>query len=138
LTRGIVKIMLTIKESGVIDMEEKLPRKTEKPWGNELLYALTPQYAGKVISVNKGFRLSLQYHKEKDESMYLLQGKVKFSVQAPDGKMSETIGQPGYCLHLPPLTTHRVEAIEDSIILEVSTPQLSDVVRLQDDFGRAR
>jgi mannose-6-phosphate isomerase len=138
LTRGIVKIMLTIKESGVIDMEEKLPRKTEKPWGNELLYALTPQYAGKVISVNKGFRLSLQYHKEKDESMYLLQGKVKFSVQAPDGKMSETIGQPGYCLHLPPLTKHRVEAIEDSIILEVSTPQLSDVVRLQDDFGRAR
>lgn len=138
MTRGIVKIMLTIKESGVIDMEEKLPRKTEKPWGNELLYALTPQYAGKVISVNKGFRLSLQYHKEKDESMYLLQGKVKFSVQAPDGKMSETIGQPGYCLHLPPLTTHRVEAIEDSIILEVSTPQLSDVVRLQDDFGRAR
>jgi len=130
--------MLTIKESGVIDMEEKLPRKTEKPWGNELLYALTLQYAGKVISVNKGFRLSLQYHKEKDESMYLLQGKVKFSVQAPDGKMSETIGQPGYCLHLPPLTTHRVEAIEDSIILEVSTPQLSDVVRLQDDFGRAR
>lgn len=138
MTRGIVKIMLTIKESGVIDMEEKLPRKTEKPWGNELLYALTPQYAGKVISVNKGFRLSLQYHKEKDESMYLLQGKVKFSVQAPDGKMSETIGQPGYCLHLPPLTKHRVEAIEDSIILEVSTPQLSDVVRLQDDFGRAR
>ena len=130
--------MLTIKESGVIDMEEKLPRKTEKPWGNELLYALTLQYAGKVISVNKGFRLSLQYHKEKDESMYLLQGKVKFSVQAPDGKMSETIGQPGYCLHLPPLTTHRVEAIEDSIILEVSTPQLSDVVRLQDDFGRAK
>jgi len=130
--------MLTIKESGVIDMEEKLPRKTEKPWGNELLYALTPQYAGKVISVNKGFRLNVQYLKEKDESMYLLQGKVKFSVQAPDGKMSETIGQPGYCLHLPPLTTHRVEAIEDSIILEVSTPQLSDVVRLQDDFGRAR
>ena len=119
-------------------MAEILPRKTEKPWGYEMLYALTPQYAGKVIFVKKGYRLSLQYHQEKDESMYLLQGKVKFSVQAPDGKMSETIGQPGYCLHLPPLTKHRVEAIEDSIILEVSTPQLSDVVRLQDDFGRAR
>ena len=119
-------------------MEEKLPRKTEKPWGSELLYALTPQYAGKVISVKKGFRLSLQYHKEKDESMYLLQGKVKFTVQAPDGKMSETIGVPGHCLHLPPMTTHRVEALEDSTILEVSTPQLSDVVRLQDDFGRAK
>ena len=119
-------------------MEEKLPRKTEKPWGYELLYALTPQYAGKVIFVKKGFRLSLQYHKEKDESMYLLQGKVLFSVQPPNGKMSETIGETGFCLHLPPMTIHRVEALEDSTFLEVSTPQLSDVVRLQDDFGRAK
>ena len=134
----VAKIMLLMYVSGVIKMEEKLPRKTEKPWGNELLYALTPQYAGKVIFVKKGFRLSLQYHKEKDESMYLLQGKVLFSVQAPDGKMSETVGESGYCLHLPPMTTHRVEALEDSTILEVSTPQLSDVVRLQDDFGRAQ
>jgi mannose-6-phosphate isomerase-like protein (cupin superfamily) len=117
-------------------MEEKLPRKTEKPWGYELLYALTPQYAGKVIFVKKGSRLSLQYHKAKDESMYLLQGKVLFTVQAKDGKITETVGEPGFCLHLPPLTTHRVEALEDATILEVSTPQLTDVVRLQDDYGR--
>jgi cupin superfamily acireductone dioxygenase involved in methionine salvage len=70
--------------------------------------------------------------------MYLLQGKVLFSVQSQNGKMSETIGEPGFCLHLPPLTTHRVEALEDSTILEVSTPQLSDVVRLQDDYGRSK
>ncbi|MDD5287718.1 MAG: hypothetical protein PHY28_01220 [Dehalococcoidales bacterium] len=119
-------------------MEEKLPRKTEKPWGYELLYALTPQYAGKVIFVKKGFRLSLQYHKEKDESMYLLQGKVLFSVQPQNGKMTETVGEAGFCLHLPPLMTHRIEALEDATILEVSTPQLGDVVRLQDDFGRAK
>ncbi len=119
-------------------MEEKLPRKTEKPWGYELLFALTPQYAGKVIFVRKGYRLSLQYHKEKEESMYLLQGKVLFTVQPQNGKMSETIGESGFCLHLPPMTTHRIEALEDSTILEVSTPQLSDVVRLQDDYGRAK
>jgi mannose-6-phosphate isomerase len=119
-------------------MEEKLPRKTEKPWGYELLFALTPQYAGKVIFVRKGYRLSLQYHKAKDESMYLLQGKVLFIVQPQNGKITETIGEPGFCLHLPLMTTHRIEALEDSTILEVSTPQLNDVVRLQDDYGRAK
>ena len=119
-------------------MNEMLPRKTEKPWGYELLYALTAQYAGKVIFVKKGYRLSLQYHQEKDESMYLLQGKVLFTVQPQDGKMTDTVAESGFCLHLPPLTTHRVEALEDATILEVSTSQLSDVVRLQDDYGRAK
>ena len=119
-------------------MEEKLPQKTEKPWGYELLYAHTSLYVGKVIFVKKGYRLSLQYHKEKDESMYLLQGKVLFSVQPQNGKMTEIVGDPGFCVHLPPMTTHRVEALEDATILEVSTPQLTDVVRLQDDYGRSQ
>jgi len=132
------KIMLTANSLGVIVMDEMLPRKTEKPWGYELLYALTPHYAGKIIFVKKGYRLSLQYHREKDESMYLLQGQVRFTIQPQNGKMSETVAEPGFCLHLPPLTTHRVEALEDSTILEVSTPQLSDVVRLQDDYGRSK
>ena len=117
-------------------MEEKLPRKTEKPWGYELLFALTPQYAGKIVFVKKGFRLSLQYHKEKDESMYLLKGKTLFTVQSQNGKPTETVAEPGFCIHLPPMTIHRVEALEDATILEVSTPQLGDVVRLQDDYGR--
>jgi oxalate decarboxylase/phosphoglucose isomerase-like protein (cupin superfamily) len=130
--------MLSANGFGVISMNEILPRKTEKPWGYELLYALTTQYAGKVIFVKKGYRLSLQYHQEKDESMYLLQGKALFTVQPQNGKMSEIVGESGFCLHLPPLTTHRVEALEDATILEVSTPQLSDVVRLQDDYGRAK
>jgi mannose-6-phosphate isomerase len=130
--------MLSANRFGVIVMEEKLPQKTEKPWGYELLFALTSQYVGKVIFVRKGYRLSLQYHKEKDESMYLLQGKVLFTVQPQNGKMSETVGESGFCLHLPPMTTHRIEALEDATIIEVSSPQLSDVVRLQDDYGRAK
>lgn len=119
-------------------MEEKLPRKTDKPWGYELLFALTPQYAGKIIFVKKGFRLSLQYHKEKDESMYLLEGKTLFTIQPQNGEKTETVAEPGFCVHLPPFTTHRIEAIEDTTILEVSTAQLSDVVRLQDDYGRTK
>jgi mannose-6-phosphate isomerase-like protein (cupin superfamily) len=119
-------------------MPEELPRKTEKPWGYELLFALTPQYAGKVIFVKKGYRLSLQYHKEKDESMYLLGGKALFTVQVPNRKSMETVAEPGYCLHLPTMTIHLVEALEDATIIEVSTPQLSDVVRMQDDYGRVK
>lgn len=128
--------MLTENVSRVIVMEEKLPRRTEKPWGYELLYALTPMYAGKIIFVKKGYRLSLQYHEEKTESMYVQQGKVLFTIKPQNGEMQEVIGETGFCLHLPRLTTHRVQALEDSTILEVSTSQLDDVVRLQDDYGR--
>jgi quercetin dioxygenase-like cupin family protein len=119
-------------------MEDKLPRKTEKPWGYELLYALTPQYAGKVIFVKKGFRLSLQYHQEKEETIYVLNGRVRFTVQPQNGKATETTAKPGFCVHLPPFTVHRIEALEDTTLLEVSTSQLNDVVRLQDDYGRAK
>ena len=119
-------------------MDEKLPRKTDKPWGYELLYALTPQYAGKILFVKKGYRLSLQYHQEKEESQYLLYGKALFTVQPQNGQLTETVAESGFCLHLPPMTTHRIEALEDATILEVSTPQLSDVVRLQDDYGRSK
>ena len=138
LTRLVDKIMLSSIGFGVISMDEILPRKTEKPWGYELLYALTPQYAGKILFVKKGFRLSLQYHQEKDESMYLLQGKVLFTIQPQNGKLTEIVGESGFCLHLPPMTTHRIEALEDATLLEVSTPQLGDVVRLQDDYGRSK
>ena len=117
-------------------MDEILPRKTEKPWGYELLYALTPLYAGKILFVKKGYRLSLQYHREKDESMYLLQGKVLFTIQRKNETLTEIVRESGFCLHIPPMTTHRLEALEDATLLEVSTPQLGDVVRLQDDYGR--
>jgi len=117
-------------------MAEKLPRKTEKPWGFELLFALTPQYAGKLIFVRKGHRLSLQYHRTKDETLYLHQGKVLLEIEQ-GGKMVSKTFEPGQSQRIPPGTKHRMEAIEDTTFFEVSTTELDDVVRLEDDYGRA-
>ncbi len=119
-------------------MADKLPRKTEKPWGFELLWALTPKYAGKLIFIEKGHRLSLQYHKKKDESMYIFQGKVSLEIEGGDGQLAQSVVEPGYCIRIPPGTKHRLEAIEDTILFEVSTPELEDVERLADDYGRAQ
>lgn len=118
-------------------MEEKLPRKIEKPWGFELLFAHTSKYAGKLIFIRKGHRLSLQYHKGKDESMYLYKGKALIEIGGSDGQLKSTIAEPGHCVRIPPLTRHRLKAIEDTTFFEVSTPELEDVTRLEDDYGRA-
>ncbi len=117
-------------------MTEKLPRKTEKPWGYELLFALTPKYAGKLIFVSKGHRLSLQYHAKKDETIFVHQGQIELEISEKGESKSVTLN-PGNRIHLSPLTQHRLKAIEDTIIFEVSTPELDDVVRLADDYGRA-
>ena len=119
-------------------MKDELPRKTEKPWGYELLFAHTARYAGKVIFVKKGHRLSLQYHKEKDEVMYIYEGKARLEIEGKDGQMTSGLFEVGQCVRIPPLTRHRLEAIEDTTLLEVSTPELDDVVRLDDDYGRAQ
>ncbi len=118
--------------------EERLPQKTEKPWGYELLFARTPKYVGKIIFVKKGHRLSLQYHEKKDESMYIYQGKVRIETSGAGGRMVSKIAEPGYSIRIPPRTKHRLEAIEDTTLLEVSTPELEDVVRVEDDYGRAK
>jgi len=110
--------------------------RVDKPWGYELLWARTAQYVGKVIHVNAGHALSLQYHRVKTETVYLASGKVRYEIK--DGETLRTIDlQPGECLHIPPGTVHRVTAIEDADIFEVSTPELDDVVRLEDRYGRA-
>ena len=119
-------------------MKDGLPQKTEKPWGFELLFAHTPKYAGKVIFVRKGHRLSLQYHEKKDETIYIHAGKARMEIEGADGRMVSTIVQPGYSVRIPPSTRHRLEAIEDTTFLEVSTPELDDVVRLEDDYGRVK
>jgi len=119
-------------------MEDKLPRRTEKPWGFELLFARTPNYAGKLIFVKQGHRLSLQYHEKKDETMYFYQGKALVEIEGSDGKLVPTTFLPGQSIRIPPHTKHRLKAIEDTTIFEVSTPELDDVVRLEDDYGRAR
>ena len=118
-------------------MTDRLPQKTEKPWGFELLYARTPRYVGKIIFVKKGHRLSLQYHEKKDESMYIYQGKALMEMEGSDGEMVSTVTEPGYCVRIHPFTRHRLQAIEDTTLLEVSTPELEDVVRVEDDYGRS-
>ncbi|MBA7708570.1 hypothetical protein ES703_117472 [subsurface metagenome] len=119
-------------------MGDNLPQKTEKPWGFELLFAHTPQYAGKVIFVAKGHRLSFQYHEKKDETMYIYEGKALLEMEGSDGRMVSTIVQHGQCIRIPPLTKHRLEAMEDTTLFEVSTPELEDVVRVEDDYRRAK
>jgi mannose-6-phosphate isomerase-like protein (cupin superfamily) len=123
-----------------------LPKIVEKPWGREVWYADQSAYAGKVLEVKQGRRLSLQYHERKTETLYLLSGKVLLtfrpiaSGETPSASLVTAADQrvwlPGQALHVPVRTIHRFEALEDSVLLEVSTPDLTDVVRLQDDFSR--
>ena len=122
------------------------PKIVEKPWGREIWYADQAAYAGKVLEVTKGRRLSLQYHERKTETLYLLSGKVLLTFRAlaagesPSASLVSAADQrvwlPGQTVHIPVRTIHRFEALEDSVLLEVSTPDLTDVVRLQDDFSR--
>jgi mannose-6-phosphate isomerase-like protein (cupin superfamily) len=122
------------------------PKIVEKPWGREIWYADQAAYAGKVLEVKQGRRLSLQYHERKTETLYLLSGKVLLTFrpiatgETPAASLVTSADQrvwlPGQALHVPVRTIHRFEALEDSVLLEVSTPDLTDVVRLQDDFSR--
>ncbi|MFZ9979427.1 MAG: cupin [Opitutales bacterium] len=122
------------------------PKIVEKPWGREIWFADQAAYAGKVLEVRKGRRLSLQYHERKTESLYLLSGRVRLTYRAtvpgadpaavPLTDADQHDWLPGRAVHVPVRTIHRFEALEDSVLLEVSTPDLTDVVRLQDDFAR--
>ncbi|MDZ4676129.1 MAG: cupin [Oligoflexia bacterium] len=112
-------------------------KRVEKPWGYELIYAVTERYVGKVLHINKGEALSLQYHNFKDETIHIQKGKIKFLTAAnPDAPLTETILSPGQSFHITPKLVHRMVALEDTDILEVSTPELDDVVRLEDRYGR--
>jgi mannose-6-phosphate isomerase len=112
-------------------------RRVDKPWGHELIWALTDQYAGKVLFVKAGASLSLQFHNEKDESWYVQSGRARLELgDAGQGMLNEEVIGPGTALHYAPGTVHRVTALEDTTILEVSTPHLDDVVRLEDRYGR--
>jgi quercetin dioxygenase-like cupin family protein len=117
-------------------MNQEITR-IEKPWGYELHWAKTDHYVGKLIHVNAGHALSLQYHNVKDETIFLSSGKLLFEIQV-DGELTGREMKPGESVHITPKTVHRMTAIEDSDIFEVSTPELHDVVRLEDRYGRAR
>jgi quercetin dioxygenase-like cupin family protein len=110
-------------------------KRVEKPWGYELHWAKTDRYVGKLIHVNAGHALSLQYHKIKDETIYLHSGRLDFEIQDGDTLVKREM-RPGERVHIAANTIHRMTAIEDSDIFEVSTPELDDVVRLQDRYGR--
>jgi mannose-6-phosphate isomerase-like protein (cupin superfamily) len=112
-------------------------RRVEKPWGHELIWALTDVYCGKVLHVKAGQALSLQFHREKDESWLVQSGRAKLELGAAGETMlhQEVVG-PGAAFRYRPGTVHRVTALEDTTILEVSTPHLDDVVRLEDLYGR--
>ncbi len=117
-------------------MEEGLPREVSKPWGSELWFAQTDRYAGKILRVRAGCRLSVQFHEEKDETSYVLSGRVIVSQgDSPETMTTKELG-PGDSWRNSPLVVHTLEAVEDAEIIEVSTPQLDDVVRLEDRYGR--
>ena len=111
-------------------------RQVEKPWGHELIWAHTDRYVGKVIVIEAGRRLSLQRHLVKDESILVITGRLRLTLEDETGEVRvEELG-PGEHRHVPTGRTHRYEAIERTELVEVSTPELDDVVRLEDDFGR--
>jgi mannose-6-phosphate isomerase len=107
----------------------------EKPWGYELHWAKTDRYVGKVLHVKAGHALSLQYHEKKDETIFLWTGRLLFELGGGDARVEREM-LPGESVHITPPTIHRMTALEDSDIFEVSTPELDDVVRLEDRYGR--
>ncbi len=118
-------------------MEESSPREVPKPWGSELWFAHTDLYAGKILRVRAGCRLSVQLHEEKDETSYVVSGRVIVSQgDSAETMVAQELG-PGDSWRNSPLVVHTLEAVEDAEIIEVSTPQLEDVVRLEDRYGRA-
>jgi mannose-6-phosphate isomerase len=111
-------------------------KRVDKPWGHEVWWADTDHYAGKLLVVNEGHRLSVQLHREKDETSYLLSGKLLVLQGPGPDELTERVIEPGGSWRNEPGLVHTLEALEDSTVLEVSTPHLDDVVRLSDRYGR--
>ena len=112
--------------------------RVEKPWGNELIWAKTDRYVGKILHIKAGEALSLQYHRVKDETIMVLTGKLRFEHFADGEEPKVTELGPREPFHVTPGMRHRMIAIEDTDVLEVSTTELDDVVRLEDRYGRAK
>lgn len=111
--------------------------RVEKPWGHELIWANTDRYVGKILHVKAGHALSLQYHERKDETIHLLRGQMRFWAGPSVEALKEIPIREGESFHVTTGTVHRMEAVTDCDILEASTPDLDDVVRLEDRYGRA-
>ena len=111
-------------------------RIVDKPWGNELIWAVTDRYVGKILHIKKGHSLSLQYHNKKDETVMVLSGKMEFIHYREGEEPVTTVLLPRQPFHVTPLLRHRMVALEDTDVVEVSTTELDDVVRLEDKYGR--
>lgn len=112
------------------------PTRVEKPWGHEIIWARTDRYVGKVLHIKAGHKLSLQYHQKKDETIHLWSGRMLFVYDEGQGLQERELAL-GESVHITPGMKHRMVALTDCDILEASTPELDDVVRLDDEYGRA-
>ena len=112
-------------------------RHVPKPWGHETIWAHTDRYVGKILHITAGQALSVQYHERKDETVYLLQGEMKYWVQLPgETELQDQRLTAGQSFRITPGTIHYMEAITDCDVLEASTPEIDDIVRLKDRYGR--
>jgi mannose-6-phosphate isomerase len=113
-----------------------LPRHVTKPWGHEKIWAWTDRYVAKLLVIETGKRLSFQYHEQKDEWIYVLEGRLLLTLEDDAGVIRDREVGPGGSARVETGRRHRYEAIERCMLIEVSTPELEDVVRIEDDFGR--
>lgn len=114
-----------------------MAKKVSKPWGYELIWAHTSEYVGKILFIKSGEALSLQYHKQKDEAIYLINGRMNLEIHK-NGKRKINKMSIGDSFHIKPRTIHRMTAVTDCLVCEVSTPELDDVIRLEDKYGRVK
>jgi len=125
-----------VQTSTIGDLMPDVPYRVDKPWGHELIWARTDRYVGKVLHVKAGHVLSLQYHNKKDETMHVLSGELILRTQ-PGEVLEARAFKAGDSVHIPAGLVHQIEAVVDSDVLEASTPELDDLVRLSDRYGRS-
>lgn len=110
-------------------------KRVPKPWGYELIFGHTDRYVGKILHIDRGQSLSLQYHEMKEETLFVVSGELELTIES-DGDRRIVPLRAGEAFHIPPRLIHRMLAIEDTDVAEVSTPELDDVIRLEDRYGR--
>jgi mannose-6-phosphate isomerase len=128
--------MSEVAAGGPADVADDIPRRVDKPWGSELIWALTDRYCGKIITIKAGSRLSLQYHVRKDEWIFVIGGRLLLELEDDVGELVSRELGPGDSAHVPVMRRHRYTGIDRVELIEVSSPEIDDVVRLQDDYGR--
>jgi len=121
----------------MVEVRRGLDTRVDKPWGYEIRWAITDRYLGKILHINRGEALSLQYHEQKDECLYLAGGILDLELGDASGELETHRLQVGDTVRIRPGTRHRMTAVEACDVFEVSTPEIDDVVRLEDRYGRA-